>query len=220
MTPLLSKVCPCFFPEQIEPARPLEEIEQSLLSQEASDAPVPDWDGFIDWAQRQQGTVNPFVLLFGNKLPAGDALDLGSGTGDNVKLLLGSRWSVTAVDANQKAIEVLKRIQSPKLNVIHSTLEEFQTDKKFSLILAFNVLGFCTADKIKEIWGRIYDALPKNGHVICSFPTLGRSAYSKWALNREEIQQFFIEKRFKIVEEIKLNDPFTAHPLVFVLKKI
>jgi hypothetical protein len=50
-------------------------------------------------------------------------------------------------------------------------------------------------------------------------PPFGRS-FAEWSLSRDEVTQFLLEKRFKVVSEGTFDeDPYTDHPLLLVLQK-
>jgi chemotaxis methyl-accepting protein methylase len=127
---------------------------------------------------------------------------------------------VTAVDISQKAIDVLKLNKSEKLEVVHSSLEDFHPTKQYDLILAINVLAFCPADRIQEIWDKMYQSLNKHGFLLCTLPVpIGRE-FARWYVSKNDMSQLFIQNRYKVIRSTHLTDKNTVHPLALTLQKV
>lgn len=223
---LYTSACQWF---QGQPAKPPlssnEEIQRQL---EELDRPgggpseeVPFWDDFAQgsFRDRHENAHHPKIELFNQ---AGQAVDLGCGIGLETKYLLLKNWKVEAVDVSAKALELLKSQagSSENLKVVESSLEEFEFTCAPDLILAINVLGFCTPSKLKTIWERMHAALKPGGYVFCSLPLPGCGNFSKWVLSDDEITQFLLEGRFEKISDSISLDPYGDHPLVLILKKI
>ncbi len=76
-----------------------------------------------------------------NQLEAGKALDLGSGSGKDVRELVAKGWEVEAVDREAGAVKSLQNI--PNITAIETNIETFLIKENyFDLILASNSLPF------------------------------------------------------------------------------
>lgn len=93
------------------------------------------------------------------------ALDIGAGTLNDTQYLLEDGWSVTAVDSSKEFIEYATT-NHPKLKIINLPIEEYEFDKKFTLINAQFVLPFIDKGTFNQTIKKIFDALDTDG-IFC-----------------------------------------------------
>ena len=96
------------------------------------------------------------------------ALDIGSGTGCDSLYLLEQGFSVTALDQEDCALEIL-RIKTPKkfankLTLVHAKIQNYTiADNSFDLINAAFSLPFCGKIDFLNVWEKIYKGLTPGG---------------------------------------------------------
>ncbi len=85
--------------------------------------------------------MHPFMIRsFEPYFRRGNALELGSYTGNFTKLLLSFFKKITCVDASHEAIEEAKRIFRNRVTFIHSTFEMANLPSKYDNIILTHVL--------------------------------------------------------------------------------
>ena len=101
--------------------------------------------------------VLPVVRDAMKYVSSGEALDLGAGNGRNTLFLISQSFKVTSVDTSEEGLNILeKRVkEKEKLETVLSDVREFETDKKYDLIIAIGLLHFLSkregSDLIKKI---------------------------------------------------------------------
>lgn len=148
-------------------------------------------------------------------------LELGSGPGSITRLLNGKQCRVTALEMDEKAIEIVsqycEKVHSCDLNDLAWPAKLFGSDK-FGVIVAGDVL-----EHLYDPWATLANLLPllaEDGYVVISLPHAGHNAvvaclltgdfeYQPWGLLDEthirffgikNIQKLFNDAGFKIVE--------------------
>lgn len=79
---------------------------------------------------------------------SGEALDLGAGNGRNTLFLISQSFKVTSVDTSEEGLNILKeRVkEKEKLETVLSDVREFETDKKYDIIIATGLLHFLSKE--------------------------------------------------------------------------
>jgi SAM-dependent methyltransferase len=98
----------------------------------------------------------------------GDALDLGAGAGRDTIHLLSRGWRVTAVDSSPAAVATLRRIDSPRLHVVQSSIEAFEPGA-YDLVNAQYSLPFIAPHKLDVAVHRVLKAVRPNGAICTLF---------------------------------------------------
>ena len=89
----------------------------------------PPWDS---------GITPPELFEFIQTHPAGNAIDLGCGTGTNIITLVKSGWQVTGIDFASRAIQIAKRkLKGQNINarLLVGDVTNFKVDSQFDLAL-------------------------------------------------------------------------------------
>ncbi|HVL38508.1 MAG TPA: class I SAM-dependent methyltransferase [Fimbriimonadaceae bacterium] len=109
--------------------------------------------------------LHPLFEHLEGVLPAGaDALDLGCGVGHGTLFLLERGFRVTAVDAESRALDILRsRVSSAhRVSLIASRFEDFEPPP-CDLVLAFFSLFFMPAEAFKTFWQKLVAAMRPGG---------------------------------------------------------
>lgn len=145
----------------------------------------PPWDS---------GIPAPELVRALEGRPAGSALDVGCGTGTNVRYLAERGWQATGVDFAPSAIAKAKR----KLNHLNATLlvgdvtklESLPLPGPFDLALdmgCWHSLG--SQDQLRYITGLAHWLKPGGQYLLYAFqPEAGRNL---WGYSREAVIQTF-----------------------------
>jgi SAM-dependent methyltransferase len=196
------------------------------------------WDDY-NMIVKDRCKVNPHVESLFSEVPAGVAYDLGCGVGQDTQFLLSRNWKVYAMDISEVAIRELRsklapcplsalaanvdfsrdltHVYSSPLSVSIKSLEEYTFVAKADLILANDILGFCTPSKIIDIWNQIYQALKEEGTLICTLPT-SKESRANFYLKPQHITQHLVQDKYKVIQKIRL--PGRIHDLCLILQKI
>ncbi len=145
-------------------------------------------------------------------------LDLGTGTGRNVKDLLEKGATIYAYDADPESIKLISEqfncfLNNKKLYVYQESFEDIISLPTADMIIAWRSLPFMEKDKFPIFWEKIENALMPNGIFTGTFfggqhktrRPLDRPKLFK--LTREEVLNLF--KNFLIIdfqEEIEYDD--------------
>lgn len=97
----------------------------------------------------------------------GHVLDLGSGTGTNLRELSKLGHSGVGVDASASFTEFARNAGGDNLDYRHETTTEFATDEKFDLVVSlFMTLNYLPRAELPELFRRIRGWLRPGGHVV------------------------------------------------------
>lgn len=118
--------------------------------------------------QRWPSDPNPFLIELADPLPAGRALDLGSGPGRNSLWLAARGWAVTAVDASQVALtQAIERGADlgVSIDTVHADVTTWQPrgDRYDLVVLAYLHPG---GDDLAAVLAAAADALVPDGHLF------------------------------------------------------
>jgi SAM-dependent methyltransferase len=121
------------------------------------------------WAEYYEANDDrqPHDLLFDvlARFPRpGTAVDLGCGAGIDTAAMLQRGWSVFATDAEQEAIDRLRRRvgEAPNLRTQRVPMEEVELPPA-DLVWASFSLFFCDPARFPDVWRKIETALPPGG---------------------------------------------------------
>lgn len=145
-------------------------------------------------------------------------LDLGAGTGRNIKDLLEKGATIHAYDADPESIKLMSEQFNPFLNnkklyIYQEYFEDITSLHTADMIIAWRSLSFMEKDKFPIFWKKIENALTPNGIFTGTF--FGEQHKTRrpldrpklFRLTREEVLNLF--KDFLIItfqEEIEYDD--------------
>lgn len=129
-----------------------------------------------------------------------DMLDFGSGTGLIIEKLCTIPKSITCVEPFEEFSKFI--VKDPRINVIHSTIQEFDTTDKFDIITLFGVMCYLSATDAQAVYSKVFSMLKPNGILIVKHPfgldqdvivnnfseELGRDYYASYRLLTHEMQ--------------------------------
>lgn len=123
------------------------------------------------WKELKRHTKNPRNIL-----------EIGCGAG-YISYKLAKKYpkaQVTAIDISDKSIELAKKVfKARNLNYFCTTIENFQSEKKFDLIVLFDVYEHI-ADEMKVSFNKaLSNYISKDTTVFFSFPTPTLLAYQR-----------------------------------------
>ena len=95
------------------------------------------------------------------------AVDLGCGSGIDTLAMLRRGWRVLAIDAEEEAIERVRRrvpgTLTARLKTVVSRMEDVELPAGVDLVWASFSLFFCRPDAFAQVWGRIGGAIEPGG---------------------------------------------------------
>jgi tellurite methyltransferase len=95
------------------------------------------------------------------------AVDLGCGSGIDTLAMLRRGWRVFAIDAEEEAIERVRRrvpgTLSSRLTTVVSRMEDVELAAGVDLVWASFSLFFCRPDAFGDVWGRILASIRPGG---------------------------------------------------------
>lgn len=104
--------------------------------------------------------------------PSSRCLDVAAGALVDTKDMLTRGHHVVAVDSNPSLLQLAKKIGSPQLDPIISTMEDFDYgDKRFDYINVMFALPFIAPDRFNDTLSRIVTSLKQGG--ILAFHLFG-----------------------------------------------
>ena len=170
-----------------------------------------------------KGVANPLItqaieLALKTKSHNLIVLDLGTGTGRNIKDLLEKGATIYAYDADPESIKLMSEqfncfLNNKKLYMYQEFFENIISLPTADMVIAWRSLSFMEKDKFPVFWGKIENALTPNGIFTGTFfgeQHMTRRPLDKpklFRLTREEVLNLF--KNFLIIdfqEEIEYDD--------------
>jgi SAM-dependent methyltransferase len=155
-------------------------------------------------AHRQQWftEVAEVEELLRNIQPAGDILELASGTGLWAQHLVSLATHMTAVDASPEVIALNRiRVNSKSVEYIIADLFNWNPDRKFDLVFFGFWLSHVPMEQFVDFWQMVKDSLKPNGRVFfvdslfdptspaVNHATLHKDGYSERKLNDGRVYQ-------------------------------
>lgn len=100
-----------------------------------------------------------------------NAIELGSGAGNDTVYLIKNNWNVCAIDREDVEGRITNRLNKQELERFSFKKQEFENLKleKNNLIVANYCLPFCNKDKFKELWDKIKESISPNGYFVGNF---------------------------------------------------
>ncbi len=153
-----------------------------------------------------------------NFLPSRQILDIGCGTGTELKIL-SKFGSITTLDNNQDAINLVRK---EGYETILGDIEYYNlAQNTYDCICCFDILEHIRNDQ--EVINKIYISLKENGYFIFTVPALGflfsphdRAMEHYRRYNKKEITKKLINANFKNIEIHYWNS--ILFPLVAVMR--
>lgn len=109
----------------------------------------------------------PLVEQAAGMVSIGEALDLGSGRGNNSIYLAKKGFAVTAVELNKTAIEALSvnaKDNGVSMSIINQNIRDYSIENnRYSLIVATNILNFLSREDLIGMVNKIKKGLLKDG---------------------------------------------------------
>ncbi|MFG3496000.1 class I SAM-dependent methyltransferase [Streptomyces sp. NPDC047928] len=100
----------------------------------------------------------------------GHVLDLGCGTGTNLRELASLGFRGTGVDQSAQFIEYARQAGGEGLTYAHERVENFTTDQRFDLIHSlFMTLNYLPRPELPAVLRTIRSLLRPGGHVVLEF---------------------------------------------------
>ncbi|WP_165795251.1 class I SAM-dependent methyltransferase [Deinococcus koreensis] len=98
------------------------------------------------------------------------ALDLGSGAGNETLALLERGWTVTALDSNAEALEVVRSRAAPdaRLTLLHAPFHRLPR-RRYALIHASLSLPFCPPELWQRTWRVMRSRVALGGLLAATF---------------------------------------------------
>jgi SAM-dependent methyltransferase len=131
---------------------------------------VPKWDDrYRDVAKinkQPAATLVRALAMWTN--PPGDALDIACGAGRHSVYLANAGWRVTAVDASQTALNLIRQESRPNIQTVNADLEdpEFSISRdRYHLICDFYYLH-------RDLFPQIRNGLKSGGLFVAEIPML------------------------------------------------
>ena len=139
------------------------------------------------------------------------ALDLGVGNGRNAIFLLSKSFNVTGVDISEEGVEIVKKRagNNPNLELVVSDVAEYETEKKFDLVLAIGLLHFFDKDKIDIIADKMKKWTSINGVNVVVVRMVQNYAGSLLHIfSKGELKKYYENDEWKTIEyrEIEMKE--------------
>lgn len=136
-------------------------------------------------------------------------LDLGVGTGRNIKTLLEKGATVYAYDSDPASIKLISKefssfLNSKKLYVRQEAFEGISSLPAADMIIAWRSLPFIKEEKFPAFWKKIEAALVPGGIFTGTF--FGKQHKTKRPLNRPKIFRSTREEVFNLFKDFLIVD--------------
>ncbi|MFE1364605.1 class I SAM-dependent methyltransferase [Streptomyces anulatus] len=102
--------------------------------------------------------------------PGGRVLDLGSGTGTNLRRLGELGYSCVGVDQSASFVEYARRAGGKGVEYVHGRAEEFGTNRRFDLVYSlFMTLNYLPHDQLRTLLETTRHHLAPEGRLVLEF---------------------------------------------------
>jgi len=128
-----------------------------------------------------------------------NALDIGCGSGGRItNKLISEGFKVTGVDASIEMIKLAKQ-KHPSSNFIHSDICNWNTDKKFDLVIAWDSIFHLPLKKQKPVLNKLCKFTAKNGILIYTFGDDIGQHTSNWKNDTFNYSSIGVNENLKIL---------------------
>jgi SAM-dependent methyltransferase len=177
-----------------------EELREKTRSHSCQFEPENEPSPFVTKATEMVFKIKPTNLI---------VLDLGVGTGRNIKNLLEKGATVYAYDADPASIKLIRRefssfLNSKKLYVLQESFEEISSLPAAEMIIAWRSLSFMEEEKFPAFWKKIEEALAPGGIFTGTF--FGKQHKTKRPLNRPKLFRLTREEVFNLFKDFLIVD--------------
>jgi SAM-dependent methyltransferase len=142
-------------------------VQDDVAQDDVAQDDGSDWADYYAWSAGRE--PRPMLLAACQELGAGQgrmAVDLGCGDGTDALELLARGWSVTAVDATEAGLELLRaRIPATaadRIRVVRASFAEADLPRAHLIHAGFS-LPYCPPQAFPASWARIRQALVPGG---------------------------------------------------------
>lgn len=137
------------------------------------------------WASLSED-IHPFFKQFleRSEFSFKHALDIGCGTGKYLKLLQAGGFETDGVDSSPTAVEMVQRELGPGVKITCADMFGYDIPKnRYDLILSVSTIHHGTKEQVRQLVGKIHQALAENGKIFITLPDIESS--QKWNTFKE-----------------------------------
>ncbi|MEU7887491.1 class I SAM-dependent methyltransferase [Microbispora bryophytorum] len=100
----------------------------------------------------------------------GRALDLGCGTGTNLRELGARGYCGVGVDQSASFVEYARRMGGERVEYVHERVEDFDSEERFDLVYClFMTLNYLPRAELRRVLRKMRGLLLPGGHVVLEF---------------------------------------------------
>ena len=160
-------------------------------------------------------SVRPIVRQALRYKKSGSALDLGCGAGRHALFLAKKGFRVTAVDKSSENIAALKelaRLQKLPITTLKADVTEFNSGKKFDLIVSTMVLHFLPDRAQKQVIRITQNHTNGTGiNVVSSYTDKNKKEVRPHLVNANKLQKQYVKAGWRILHfQERLSEPMTT----------
>lgn len=102
---------------------------------------------------------------------AGNAIDLGCGSGNDTIFLIKNNWKVLAIDSSNVEEKIRSKLCDDEQEKLRFEVQKFETLKlsKCDLLVANYSLPFCDRNSFHKMWKEICINIKTNGYFVGNF---------------------------------------------------
>lgn len=160
------------------------------------------------------------AINFTNERSNKNALDLGSGAGNETVFLLKKGWQVWSNDSHEAAMKIISsrndiELYREKLTLIHANFVNLPWEElpKFDLIFAGYALPFVKEKEFTKLWEKIVANLSPQGLFVGNFFGPDTNTFNWWTkrkmtfLTKEKVLELFKDFTIELFEENYEKNP-------------
>lgn len=119
-----------------------------------------EYIGRNDDLQIIAGNINLFSKILGRTIGVKSVIEFGSNIGNNLKAIksLIPNCKVSAIEINQKAVEVLKK---QEVKIYAQSILDFEPDEKYDLAFIKGVLIHINPQELQNVYEKLYNSSKK-----------------------------------------------------------
>lgn len=185
-----------------------------LMNKNDYDKQLEDTSSSKYFYEFDKNVVNPYIVkTIYSIVDNSEILEIGAATGNLTKILLKHFDNVTAIEPSKTGFIELNKINSKKLSLFNSTIEEFTSVKKFKSVILSHVLEHLDdrVDKLRIIYNNL---LEEGGKLIVVVPNAN-------ALSRQiAVAMGLIDHITEVTKDEKIHGHFITYTLESLTKEI